>query len=127
MGIEQLDRYSDGFSVNYHIGDNATGYYGSTIVFKASEEQLQNYLNNELARINYEREYHSQEKVSFDEMWSQSTDSEGDTVYIGSWTGPEPEIKLMDSDCARFITYEVTYDPASQIAICVETEGGGVG
>ena len=119
--------FTDGFAVNYWVGDNAYGYSGSTIVFKATEEQFQNYLQNELDLVNFNRVDHNQEEVTFDEFWTVGTDDEGNTVYTGTWEGPEPEIKLMDSDRARFTTYEVTYDPVTQIAICESTDGGGVG
>lgn len=127
MPITLREWFTDGFVVDYWIGDNAYGYGGSTIVFKATEEQFQNYLQNELDMVNYNRVDHKQEEVTFDEFWTVGTDEEGNTVYTGTWEGPEPEIKLLDSDRARFATYEVTYDPGTQIAICESTEGGGVG
>ena len=65
--------------------------------------------------------------ISFDEFWSQSTDDEGNPVYTGSWTGPEPEVKLLPSDSASFMNFKVTYDTESQVAVCSVEEGGGIG
>ena len=126
-GVQNEEWFSDGFKLAYQIGDNAYGYMGYTTVFKATEEQMNNLLNNDLSYINYERTEHRQETVTFEDFWTQGTDEEGNITYSASWEGPEPEIKICDSDRARFITYDITYDPVSQIAICIETNGGGVG
>ena len=79
------------------------------------------------AIINYEREQHRQDKVSYEDFWTKSTDSEGNAVYQASWTGPEPEMKLEPSDCARFMNFTLTYDAAKQIVVCTINEGGGIG
>lgn len=121
------DWYSEGFFTTFRIGDNATGHYGSIFAFKATEDQLEGYLLNKLALINYERNEHGQETVTFDELWTKSTDDEGNTVYTGSWTGPEPEMKLLPSDSARFMTFEVTYDADTQLVTCFIEDGGGIG
>ena len=126
-GFKEASWYTEGFHVEYHVGDNATGHSGSTFVFKATEEQLQGYLKNQHFMINDEREQHGQKKVSFDKFWKKSTDSEGNTVYKAEWKGPEPEMKLLPSDKARFMTFNVTYDAKTQIAIAHIEEGGGVG
>ena len=125
--FEKMDWFSSGFYVSYHTGDNATGHSGRIIVFKATEEQLQGFLKNNYDIISYEREDHGQSAVSFDEFWSQSTDDEGNPVYTGSWTGPEPEVKLLPSDSARFMNFKVTYDTEAQVAVCSVEEGGGIG
>ena len=75
--FEKTDWFSSGFYVSYHSGDNATGYSGRILVFKATEEQLRGFLKNNYDLISYERENHGQSSVSFDEFWSQSTDDEG--------------------------------------------------
>lgn len=121
------DWYSEGFFTIFHIGDNATGYSGSIFVFKATEDQLDGFLLNKLALINYERNEHGQETVSFDELWTKSIDDEGNTVYTGSWTGPEPEMKLLPSDSARFMTFEVVYDADTRLVTCFIEDGGGIG
>ena len=121
------DWLSDGFFVSYHTSDNASGTYGRILVFKATEDQLDGFLKNKLDLVNYEREEHGQDTVSFDEMWSASEDSEGNAIYTGSWTGPEPEMKLLPSDSARFMNFAVTYDAEKQIVICSVEEGGGLG
>ena len=126
-GFKEADWYTEGFHVEYHIGDNATGSSGSTFVFKATEEQLQGYLKNQHFMINDEREQHNQKKVSFDKFWKKSTDAEGNIIYKASWKGPEPSVKLLPSDRARFTNYELTYDPNSHIAVCVINSGGGIG
>ena len=119
--------FSKGFCINIMTGGNAGGHTEWTCVFNADEDQLQNFLDNQLARINYERRCHGQDEVTFDQLWNKDVDGEGNIVYTGSWTGPEPELKLSDSDSARFITYELTYDPDSQTAVCLIKDGGGVG
>ena len=121
------DWYSEGFFVNYWIGDNATGYYGQVICFKATPDQLNGFLKNTYDYISYEREIHGQEEETFDEFWTKSTDSDGNDVYKASWTGPEPELKIEPSDCARFANYTLTYDAANQIVVCTVEEGSGVG
>ena len=119
--------FSKGFTINVQVGDNAYGHTESTCVFKADEEQLHNFLDYQLTRINYERRGHDQEEVTFDELWTKDVDGEGNIVYTGSWTGPEPELKLLDSDSARYLTYELTYDPDTQTAVCLIKDGGGIG
>ena len=126
-GFKEASWYTEGFHVEYHVGDNATGHSGSTFVFKATEEQLQGYLKNQHFMINDEREQHGQKKVSFDKFWKKSTDAEGNVIYKASWKGPEPVTKLLPSDRARFTNYELTYDPSSHIAVCVIEDGGGIG
>lgn len=121
------DWFSEGFFLTFHIGDNATGHSGRIMAFKATEEQLNGFLKNKLALINYEREEHGQDQVSFNMFWSQNTDDEGNTVYEGSWKGPEPEMKLLPSDSARFMTFEITYHADTQIVVCLIEEGGGLG
>ncbi len=121
------DWYSEGFFTTFRIGDNATGHYGSIFAFKATEDQLEGYLLNKLALINYERNEHGQETVTFDELWTKSIDDEGNTVYTGSWTGPEPEMKLLPSDSARFMTFEVVYDADTRLVTCFIEDGGGIG
>lgn len=121
------DWYSEGFFTTFRIGDNATGHYGSIFAFKATEDQLEGYLLNKLALINYERNEHGQEAVTFDELWTKSIDDEGNTVYTGSWTGPEPEMKLLPSDSARFMTFEVVYDADTRLVTCFIEDGGGIG
>ena len=122
-GYENKDWFSTGFRVNYDIGDNS----GLIVVFEATEEQFQNFLENELVMINDQRTLHNQDTVSFDEFWEKSTDDEGNLVYKGSWVGPEPELKLCDTDCARFTNYDVTYNPGTGLAVCAVEDGGGVG
>lgn len=122
-GYEDREWFSDGFRVNYDIGNNN----GNIVVFKATEEQFQAFMDNQLALVNYERRAHNQATVSFDELWTKTTDDEGHIVCKASWTGPEPEVKLNPTDCARFINYEVTYDPDSGLAVCSTEDGGGVG
>ena len=126
-GFKHAEWYTEGFRVCYHIGDNATGYEGETFVFKATEKQLQGYLENQHFLINDERVQHNQKKVSFGDFWKKSTDGEGNIIYKASWKGPEPSVKLLPSDRARFANYELTYDKASGIAVCVTEAGGGVG
>ena len=126
-GFKEADWYTEGFKVCYHIGDNATGYSGYTFVFKATEKQLQGYLENQHFMINDDREQHNQKRVKFGDFWKKSTDAEGNIIYKASWKGPEPEMKLLPSDRARFTNYELTYDPTSHIAVCVIEDGGGIG
>ena len=126
-GFKEADWYTEGFKVCYHIGDNATGYSGYTFVFKATEKQLQGYLENQHFMINDDREQHNQKRVKFGDFWKKSTDAEGNIIYKASWKGPEPETKLLPSDRARFTNYELTYDPTSHIAVCVIEDGGGIG
>ena len=126
-GFKEAEWYTEGFRVTYHIGDNASGYYGTTFVFKATEKQLEGYLKNVHFSINDDRVQHNQKKVSFNDFWKKTTDKEGNTIYKASWKGPEPEMKLLPSDSARFANYELTYDPTSHIVVCVVEEGGGVG
>ena len=125
--FDTRDWYSEGFFLTFHTGDNATGHFGRIIAFKASEDQLNGFLHNKLDLINYEREEHCQSTVTFEQFWTKSTDDEGNIVYEGSWTGPEPELKLNPSDCARFMTLQVTYDTDTQVVTCFIEEGGGVG
>ena len=119
--------FSEGFMVTYQIGDNASGSSGHTYVFKADDKQLQGFLKNQMAVINYERENHNQKKVSFDNLWKKSTDADGNTVYKASWKGPEPTEKILPTDRARFMKYDLTYDKETKIVVCQIEEGGGVG
>ena len=121
------DWYSEGFFLTFQIGDNASSRFGSVFAFKATEDQLDGFLNNKLDLINYEREEHGQSTVTFDQLWTKSTDDEGNIVYEGSWTGPEPEMKLCPTDSARFMTFQVTYDADTQVVTCYIEEGGGLG
>ncbi|MBO4603730.1 MAG: hypothetical protein J5657_00355 [Clostridiales bacterium] len=125
--LQTNDWYKEGFSIHYQTGDNAAPHNCSIIVFKASEGQIQGFLKNEFAIVNYERKEHGQKKISLDDFWKKSVDAEGNVIYEGSWTGPEPDMKLLPSDSARFMNYRLTYDPASKLAICELEEGGGVG
>ena len=119
--------YSDGFFVTYQTGTNAQPTFGRILVFKATPEQLEGFMKNNYKIVSYERKEHNQDAVSYDGFWTQSTDSEGNAVYKASWLGPEPEMKLEPSDCARFMNFTLTYDAANQIVICTIEEGGGVG
>ena len=121
------DWYSEGFFVNYSTGDNASPTFSSVFVFKATPEQLEGFMKNNHAIVNYEREEHGQKKVSYKDFWTKTTDSDGNAVYKGSWTGPEPEMKIEPSDSARFMNFTITYDAANQIVVCTINEGGGVG
>jgi len=121
------DWYSDGFFVTYQTGTNAQPTFGRILVFKATPEQLEGFLKNNYKIVSYERKEHNQDAVSYDGFWTQSTDSEGNAVYKASWLGPEPEMKLEPSDCARFMNFTLTYDAANQIVICTVEEGGGIG
>ena len=121
------DWYSEGFFVTYQTGTNAQPTFSTILVFKATPEQLEGFMKNNLAIVNYEREQHRQNKVSYEDFWSKSTDSDGNAVYQASWTGPEPETKILPSDCARFMNFTLTYDAAKQIVVCTINEGGGIG
>ncbi len=125
--FKKMDWFSDGFFATYWVGGNADGHSGTITCFKATEKQMEGYLKNNHEIVNYEREQHNQKKVSFDKFWKKSTDSDGNTVYTAEWKGPEPEMKLNPSDCARFMTFKITYDAKNQIAIAHVEEGGGVG
>ena len=121
------DWYSEGFFVTYWIGDNATGYSGQVICFKATPDQLEGFLKNTYNYISYERKEHGQSAVDYDGFWTKSTDSDGNDVYKASWLGPEPEMKLEPTDRARFANYTLTYDAANQIVVCTVEAGGGIG
>lgn len=121
------DWYSEGFFVSYTTGDNASPTFSRIYVFKATPEQLEGFMKNSFAIVNYEREEHRQDKVSYEDFWTKTTDSEGNAVYQASWTGPEPEMKLLPSDSARFMNFTLTYDEAKQIVACTINEGGGIG
>jgi hypothetical protein len=121
------DWYSEGFFVSYTTGDNASPTFSRILVFKATPEQLEGFMKNNFAIVNYEREGHGQDKVSYEDFWTESTDSEGNAVYEASWTGPEPEMKLEPSDSARFMNFTITYDAAKQLVVCTINEGGGIG
>ena len=121
------DWFSDGFYVSYWVGDNATGHSGMITCFKATDKQLASYMKNAHGLVNEERKNHNQKTVSYDKFWKKSTDSEGNTVYTGSWKGPEPEMKLLPSDRARFMNFKITYDAKNNIAIVSIEDGGGVG
>lgn len=125
--FQKMDWFSDGFFVTYWVGDNATGHSGTITCFKATDKQMEGYLKNSLELVNYERKDHNQKTVTFDKFWKKTTDSEGNTVYSAEWKGPEPETKLLPSDSARFMTFKVTYDAKTQVAIAHVEEGGGVG
>ena len=126
-GYEDKDWFSSGFRVSYSVGDNADGNFESIVAFKATNEQLQNFLDNQLAYINDQRVSHNQETVSSDQLWTKTTNDEGNIVYKASWLGPEPEVKLLPSDCARYTDYDMTYYPETQTAVCKIREGGGIG
>ena len=121
------DWFSEGFFLTFQVGDNATAKSGSILAFKATEDQLHGFLQNKLNLINYEREAHGQSTVSYDELWFEITDEDGNVIYTGSWVGPEPEVKILPSDSARSIEMEVKYDTVTQIAVCYIVDGGGVG
>lgn len=121
------DWYSEGFFVCYTTGDNASPTFARILVFKATPEQLEGFMKNNFAIVNYEREGHGQNKVAYEDFWTESTDSEGNAVYEASWTGPEPEMKLEPSDSARFMNFTLTYDAAKQLVVCTINEGGGIG
>ena len=97
------------------------------MAFKATDDQLHGFLQNKLALINYERREHNQSTVTYDELWFDIMDDDSNIIYTGSWTGPEPELKLLPSDSARSIEMEVKYDTETQIAVCYIVDGGGVG
>ncbi len=125
--LKTNDWYSDGFFVTYQTGTNAQPTFGTILVFKATAEQLEGFMKNNYNIVSYERKEHNQSAVDYDGFWTKSTDSEGNAVYKASWTGPEPEMKIEPSDCARFMNFTLTYDAANQIVICTVEEGGGVG
>jgi len=125
--LKTNDWYSEGFFVTYQTGTNAQPTFSTILVFKATPEQLEGFMKNNHAIVNYERAEHKQSKVSYEDFWTKSTDSEGNAVYQASWIGPEPEMKLEPSDCARFMNFTLTYDAAKQIVVCTINEGGGVG
>ncbi len=127
QAFDTEDWFSEGFFLTFQIGENESPSFGTIMVFKADEDQLQGFLRNKLSMINYEREQHGQETVSFSEFWTMITDEEDNNIYTGSWTGPEPEMKLLPSDSARFMDFKVTYDPETQVAVCYIEEGGGIG
>ena len=121
------DWYSEGFFVTYWIGDNATGYSGQVICFKATPDQLTGFLKNTYNYISYERKEHNQDAVAYDDFWTKTTDSDGNDVYKASWLGPEPEMKIEPSDRARFANYTLTYDAVNQVVVCTVEAGGGIG
>lgn len=121
------DWFSDGFYVNYWVGDNATGHSGTITCFKADEKQFESYLKNSHAIVSFELQNHNQAEIPFEKFWKKTTDSEGNTVYTGEWKGPEPEEKILPSDSARFMTFKITYDAKNQIAIAHVEDGGGLG
>ena len=121
------DWYSEGFFVTYWIGDNATGYSGQVICFKATPDQLTGFLKNTYNYISYERKEHNQDAVAYDDFWTKTTDSDGNDVYKASWLGPEPEMKIEHSDRARFANYTLTYDAVNQVVVCTVEAGGGIG
>ena len=125
--LKTNDWYSDGFFVTYQTGTNAQPTSGTILVFKATAEQLEGFMKNNYNIVSYERKEHNQSAVDYDGFWTKSTDSEGNAVYKASWTGPEPEMKIEPSDCARFMNFTITYDAVNQIVICTVEEGGGVG
>ena len=121
------DWYSEGFFVTYWIGDNATGYSGQVICFKATPDQLEGFLKNTYNYISYERKEHNQDAVAYDGFWTKTIDSDGNDVYKASWLGPEPEMKIEPSDRARFANYTLTYDAVNQVVVCTVEAGGGIG
>lgn len=121
------DWYSEGFFVTYWIGDNATGYSGQVICFKATPDQLTGFLKNTYNYISYERKEHNQDAVAYDDFWTKTTDSDGNDVYKASWLGPEPEMEIEPSDRARFANYTLTYDAVNQVVVCTVEAGGGIG
>lgn len=121
------DWYSEGFFVTYWIGDNATGYSGQVICFKATPDQLTGFLKNTYNYISYERKEQNQDAVAYDDFWTKTTDSDGNDVYKASWLGPEPEMKIEPSDRARFANYTLTYDAVNQVVVCTVEAGGGIG
>ena len=121
------DWYSEGFFVTYWVGDNATGYSGQVICFKATPDQLEGFLKNTYNYISYERKEHNQSEVAYDGFWTKTTDSDGNDVYTASWLGPEPEMKIEPSDRARFANYTLTYDAVNQVVVCTVEAGGGIG
>ena len=121
------DWYSECFFVTYWIGDNATGYSGQVICFKATPDQLEGFLKNTYNYISYERKEHNQDAVAYDGFWTKTTDSDGNDVYKASWLGPEPEMKIEPSDRARFANYTLTYDAVNQVVVCTVEAGGGIG
>ena len=125
--LKTNDWYSDGFFVTYQTGTNAQPTSGTILVFKATAEQLEGFMKNNYNIVSYERKEHNQSAVDYDGFWTKSSDSEGNAVYKASWTGPEPEMKIEPSDCARFMNFTLTYDAANQIVICTIEEGGGIG
>ena len=125
--LKTNDWYSDGFFVTYTLGTNAQPTFGTIYVFKATPEQLEGFMKNYYNVVSYERKEHNQDAVAYDGFWTKSTDSDGNEVYKASWLGPEPETKILPSDCARFMNFTLTYDAANQIVICTIEEGGGIG
>ena len=125
--LKTNDWYSDGFFVTYQTGTNAQPTSGTILVFKATAEQLEGFMKNNYNIVSYERKEHNQSAVDYDGFWTKSSDSEGNAVYKASWTGPEPEMKIEPSDCARFMNFTITYDAVNQIVICTVEEGGGIG
>ena len=125
--LDSRDWYSQGFFVSYVTGGPENSNFSSILVFKADEDQIAGFLNNKLDIINYEREEHRQETVSYDEFWTESVDDEGNIVYQGAWRGPEPEVKILPSDSARYMNFTLSYDAEKQIAVCYIEEGGGLG
>ena len=121
------DWYSEGFFVTYWIGDNATGYSGQVICFKATPDQLEGFLKNTYNYISYERKEHNQDAVAYDGFWTKTIDSDGNDVYKASWLEPEPEMKIEPSDRARFANYTLTYDAVNQVVVCTVEAGGGIG
>ena len=100
---------------------------GESDLLPIAPEQLEGFMKNNLAIVNYEREEHGQKKVSYKDFWTKTTDSEGNAVYQASWTGPEPEMKIEPSDRARFANYTLTYDAVNQVVVCTVEAGGGIG
>lgn len=120
------DDIVEGFNVSYQVGDYAYGHCENIYVFKISEEGLEKYLFDESRYIQRTLPVDMTPEEA-DALFVKSTDDEGNIVYTANLTGPEPEIKLMDSDRAVFANYEITYDPTTQIASVFISQGGGVG
>lgn len=120
------DDIEEGFTVYYWVGDYAYGHAESVLVMKISKEGLDKYLFDESRYIMRTQPFDLTPEEA-DNIFTESTDEDGNLVYTASLTGDEPELVLNDSDRAVFMDYEIIYDPETQIASVFETTGGGVG
>lgn len=127
LNTTKTDWFSDGFYINYWVGSNASGNDGTIICFKATEDQLKIFMNRNYDDAVQRMKDHGQKVVSFDKFWKKSTDEDGNTVYVGNWKGPEPEVKLLPSDSASFKNVKIVYDAKNHIANSSIEQGGGVG